>query len=192
RSPTRSVGLHLIRNRLLDLTMSSGPIARSRSLGPGGRPRRVLFLCRAGSCAPAPHLVLRPVARRGTPWLGGSVGAIEILNPHMLERMRQSCALAAETLCMVGEHLREGMTTDEINVLVHEYIVSREAYPSPLNYRGFPKSVCTSVNEVVCHGIPGKQTLKHGDIIDVDVTTYLPAKNGFHGDTSATFYIGEP
>ncbi|MDQ3034706.1 MAG: type I methionyl aminopeptidase [Myxococcota bacterium] len=117
------------------------------------------------------------------------------MTPSMLERMRASCSLAAECLVMVGEKLRPGMTTDEVNALVHEFIVSHEAYPSPLNYkpggapRPFPKSVCTSVNEVVCHGIPGKRRLDDGDIVNVDVTTFF---RGFHGDTSATFYVGEP
>jgi len=110
----------------------------------------------------------------------------------MLGRMREACQLAADTLLMVGEHLKPGMTTDDINVLVHDYTIKHGAYPSPLNYNGFPKSVCTSVNDVVCHGIPGNRVLRDGDIINVDVTSYLPAKNGFHGDTSATFYIGTP
>jgi len=118
--------------------------------------------------------------------------SIEIMSPKMLEQMRASCRLAADTLVMVGKHLRAGMTTDDINTLVHDYTVANEAWPSPLNYHGFPKSVCTSVNEVVCHGIPGKRVLKDGDIINVDVTTYYPAKNGFHGDTSATFFVGTP
>lgn len=121
------------------------------------------------------------------------MAAIEIMTPSMLERMRRSCQLAAETLLLVGESLREGMTTEDIDTLVHEYITSHDAHPSPLNYHDFPKSVCTSVNDCVCHGIPSKkQVLKPGDIINVDVTTYFPARNGFHGDTSATFYIGEP
>lgn len=117
---------------------------------------------------------------------------IEIMSPKDLEKMRAACQLAADTLVMVGERLRAGMTTDEINTLVHEYTLSHQARPSPLNYHGFPKSVCTSINEVVCHGIPGSQVLQQGDIINVDVTSFLPAKDGFHGDTSATFYVGEP
>lgn len=116
----------------------------------------------------------------------------EILSHGELAQMRASCKLAADCLSMVGEHLRAGMTTQEIDDLVHEFIVSHDAYPSPLNYRGFPKSVCTSVNEVVCHGIPGPQVLADGDIVNVDVTTMLPKVRGYHGDTSATFYIGEP
>ena len=97
--------------------------------------------------------------------------------------------MAAETLLLVGEQLRAGMTTDDINQLVHDDTIRRGAYPSPLNYKGFPKSVCTSVNEIVCHGIPSGYVLKPGDIVNVDVTTYF---GGFHGDTSATFYVGTP
>ncbi len=116
-------------------------------------------------------------------------GAIEIKSAREVEAMRVSCQMAAETLLLVGDRLRAGMTTEEINTIVHEDTVRRGASPSPLNYHGFPKSVCTSVNEVVCHGIPGPQRLKNGDIINVDVTTYY---GGFHGDTSATFFIGKP
>lgn len=120
---------------------------------------------------------------------------VEIMTPSMLERMRSSCTLAADCLQMVGEHIRIGMTTNEIDKLVHDWIVAHDAYPSPLNYkpggaaRAYPKSVCTSVNEVVCHGIPGAYALKSGDIVNVDVTTFF---RGYHGDTSATFYVGEP
>ncbi len=120
---------------------------------------------------------------------------VEIMTPSMLEKMRASCALASECLTMAGEIIRPGITTDVIDAAVHEWIVARDAYPSPLNYkpggaaRPFPKSVCTSVNEVVCHGIPGKRMLHDGDIVNVDVTTYF---RGYHGDTSATFYVGEP
>jgi methionyl aminopeptidase len=120
------------------------------------------------------------------------LAAIEIMTPSMLARMREACRLAADTLVMVGAHLKPGITTDDVNTLVHDYTIKHGAWPSPLNYNGFPKSVCTSVNEVVCHGIPGKRALHDGDIINVDVTSYLPAKNGFHGDTSATFYVGTP
>ncbi|MEM9194329.1 MAG: type I methionyl aminopeptidase [Myxococcota bacterium] len=118
---------------------------------------------------------------------------IEILNPRQLDLMRASCTLASETLTMVGHRLEPGVSTEQINTWVHDYVTERGAYPSPLNYKGFPKSVCTSVNDVICHGIPNEQqVLKDGDIINVDVTTYLPKEKGFHGDTSATFYIGEP
>jgi methionyl aminopeptidase len=117
---------------------------------------------------------------------------IEILNGRDLQAMRLSCRLAADVLARVGPQLRAGMTTDDIDRLVHDDITRNGAYPSPLDYRGFPKSVCTSINEVVCHGIPSGRALVEGDTVNVDVTTYLPRRNGFHGDTSATFYIGEP
>jgi methionyl aminopeptidase len=115
--------------------------------------------------------------------------AIEIKSAKEIEAMRIAGRMAAETLLLVGEKLRAGMTTEEINAIVHEDTVRRGARPAPLNYKGFPKSVCTSINEVVCHGIPDKQALKDGDIINVDITT---VHEGFHGDTSATFYIGTP
>ena len=112
-----------------------------------------------------------------------------IKSPKEIEAMRLACAKAAETLLAVGEFLKPGITTDDIDRFVHEDTLARGGYPAPLNYRGFPKSVCTSVNEIVCHGIPSAQVLKDGDIINVDVTTIY---KGFHGDTSATFYVGSP
>lgn len=115
--------------------------------------------------------------------------AIDIKSPKEVEAMRAASQMAAETLCLVGEKLRAGMSTEEINTLVHEDTLKKGGRPAPLNYRGFPKSVCTSINEVVCHGIPGAQILKDGDIINVDITTIY---GGYYGDTSATFYIGTP
>jgi len=115
--------------------------------------------------------------------------AIDIKGPREIEQMKQACLMAAETLVLVGEKLRIGMSTEEINTLVHEDTLRKGGKPAPLNYRGFPKSVCTSINDVVCHGIPGAQVLKDGDIINVDITTIY---GGFYGDTSATFYIGTP
>jgi len=116
--------------------------------------------------------------------------AIEIKSPREIDAIRKSSQMAAETLVLIGEKLRAGMTTEEINKFVHEDTVRRGAIPSPLNYHGYPKSVCTSINEVVCHGIPTPtRVLKDGDIINVDITTFF---GGFHGDTSATFYIGKP
>lgn len=116
----------------------------------------------------------------------------EILSHSEMPRMRASCQLAARTLEMIAEHIRPGVTTNEIDRLVDTFIRDHGAYPSPLNYRGYPKSVCTSINEVVCHGIPEDRALKDGDIINVDVTCTLPAEDGYFGDTSATFYVGEP
>lgn len=114
---------------------------------------------------------------------------ISIKSTREIELMRQTCKLAANTLKYAGQKVRAGMTTEEINTLVHEYIVNHGAYPSPLNYNGFPKSVCTSINNVICHGIPTvKDILQDGDIVNIDVTTYL---NKYHGDTNATFFVGE-
>ena len=120
------------------------------------------------------------------------MSGVEIKTAREIEAMRAACQMAAETLLAVAERLRPGMTTDEIDAFVHEDTIKRGAWPAPLNYHGFPKSVCTSINDVVCHGIPGAHRIKPGDIINVDVTTIYPKKDGFHGDTSATFYIGTP
>ena len=121
--------------------------------------------------------------------LGFRTGTVEIKTTKEIDAMREVGRLAAETLCRVGKMIRPGLTTEEINAFVHADTLRIGAQPAPLNYRGFPKSVCTSVNEVVCHGIPGPYVLKDGDIINVDVTHIF---NGFHGDTSATFYVGKP
>ncbi len=116
--------------------------------------------------------------------------ASNIASPKDIAAMRVVNKMAAETLLVVAEKLRAGMTTEEIDRIVVEDTKMRGGICAPLNYHGFPKSVCTSVNEVVCHGIPSpKQVLKNGDIINVDVTTIY---GGYHGDTSATFYIGKP
>lgn len=102
--------------------------------------------------------------------------------------MKQSCQLAAKTLNHIEARLEVGMSTEDVNQICHEFITSHGAYPSPLNYNGFPKSVCTSLNEVICHGIPSpKDILKDGDLLNIDVTTYLKK---FHGDTNRTFFIG--
>ena len=106
-----------------------------------------------------------------------------------VEAMRVVGQMAADTLLAVGEMIKPGITTEDINKFVHDDTVRRGGWPAPLNYHGFPKSVCTSVNDVVCHGIPGKRVLEPGDIINVDVTTIY---KGFFGDTSATFYVGKP
>jgi methionyl aminopeptidase len=104
--------------------------------------------------------------------------------------MREAGRLAADVLVMIEPHVQPGVTTDELNARCHDYIVGTlKAIPAPLNYKGFPKSICTSVNHVVCHGIPGDKKLKKGDILNVDVTVI---KDGFHGDTSRMFYLGEP
>ncbi len=103
--------------------------------------------------------------------------------------MRETGLLAAKTLRFIEKQIKIGMTTDQVNQLCHDYMVKRGAIPAPLNYHGFPKSVCTSRNEVICHGIPNpKEILRDGDILNVDVTTKV---NGFHGDTNRTFFVGQ-
>jgi methionyl aminopeptidase len=118
------------------------------------------------------------------------VSNVTIKSVREVDALRVASQMAADTLLAVGEMLRPGLTTEDINTFVHEDTLKKGGIPAPLNYHGFPKSVCTSVNEVVCHGIPSKQVvLKDGDIVNVDVTTIY---GGFFGDTSATFYIGQP
>ena len=107
-----------------------------------------------------------------------------------IEKMRVAGRLAAEVLEMIGGYVEPGVSTEELDQICHEYIVDKQkAIPAPLNYRGFPKSICTSVNHQVCHGIPGNKILKNGDIVNIDVTVI---KDGFHGDTSKMFFVGEP
>jgi len=106
-----------------------------------------------------------------------------------VEAIKKAGWLALDLLDLVEENLREGMETDEINTLVHEFTIKHAATPAPLHYRGFPKSVCVSVNEEICHGIPGKRLLKNGDIVNVDVT---PILNGYYADASKTFFVGKP
>ncbi|TMS10086.1 Integrin alpha-6 [Larimichthys crocea] len=113
---------------------------------------------------------------------------IEIKGQEQIEGLARACELARHVLLLAGRSLKVGMTTDEIDFIVHQETIKHNAYPSPLRYGGFPKSVCTSVNNVVCHGIPDSRQLQDGDIINVDVTVYL---DGYHGDTSETFLIGE-
>lgn len=114
---------------------------------------------------------------------------IIIKNADEIEKMRVSGKLASEVLEMIGPYVVEGVTTDELNTRCHNYIVNeQDAIPAPLNYHGFPKSICTSVNHQICHGIPGKKKLKAGDIINIDVTVI---KEGFHGDTSKMFIVGK-
>jgi methionyl aminopeptidase len=115
---------------------------------------------------------------------------VTVKTPEEQDKMRVAGRLAASVLDMIEEHVQPGVSTDELNRICHEFIVRElEAIPAPLNYRGFPKSICTSVNHVVCHGIPGDKKLKAGDIVNIDITVI---KDGFHGDTSRMFHVGEP
>ena len=111
-----------------------------------------------------------------------------VKSPEIIERMRHAGQMAADILRLAGEFVKPGMTTDDIDVFVHDLTVERGAYPSPLNYHRYPKSVCTSLNEVICHGIPDSTVIEDGDIINLDVTCFV---NGVHGDTNATFMVGD-
>lgn len=116
--------------------------------------------------------------------------AVTIKTGAEIEKMRRAGQLAGEVLRMIRPHVRPGITTDELDRICHDYIVNeQQAIPAPLNYRGFPKSICTSINHVVCHGIPSGKTLKKGDSLNIDITVI---KDGFHGDTSKMFFAGEP
>ena len=120
---------------------------------------------------------------------------VSIKTTSEVDQMRKSCRLAAEVLEFIAPQVKAGVTTLELDRMCHEFIVGRGAYPSPLNYKPrfsqqrYPKSICTSVNDVVCHGVPGKRVLTDGDIVNLDITTYYA---GYHGDTSATFFVGKP
>jgi methionyl aminopeptidase len=111
-----------------------------------------------------------------------------VKTPEIIERMRHSGKMGAEILALAGQMVAPGVTTEEIDIFVHQACIDRNAYPSPLNYNGFRKSVCTSVNEVICHGIPDSRPLQDGDIVNIDVTAYV---GGVHGDTNATFFVGD-
>ncbi|TWE12433.1 type I methionyl aminopeptidase [Rudaeicoccus suwonensis] len=141
---------------------------------------------RVGSRRSVPPRIARPeYVDRPEPaaWTGS-----EIRDPELIERIRVSSRIAAQALQVAGAAVRPGVTTDELDRIGHEFMLDHGAYPSTLGYRGFPKSLCTSVNEVVCHGIPDDRPLEDGDIVKIDVTAY---KDGAHGDNCATFLVGE-
>ncbi|MBD1587851.1 type I methionyl aminopeptidase [Pseudomonas typographi] len=114
---------------------------------------------------------------------------VNIKTPEDIEKMRIAGRLAADVLEMIEPYVKPGVTTEELNRLCHDYIVhEQKAIPAPLNYKGFPKSICTSVNHVVCHGIPNEKPLKEGDVLNIDITVI---KDGYHGDTSRMFHVGK-
>lgn len=133
-----------------------------------------------------------PVPRivgQGTVLRAKDLMSVTIKTPEEQDKMRVAGRLAADVLDMIGDYVKPGVTTDELNTICHRYITEElDAIPAPLNYRGFPKSICTSVNHVVCHGIPGDKKLKAGDSLNIDITVI---KDGFHGDTSRMFMVGK-
>jgi methionyl aminopeptidase len=132
-----------------------------------------------------PKNITRPeyVGKRApAEWTGGHAK-----NPEQVEKIRAAGKLAAQAIALAGNSITVGMRTNELDVIVHDFLISNGAYPSTLGYRGFPKSCCTSVNEIICHGIPDDLELQDGDIVNIDVTAYL---DGFHGDSNQTFKVG--
>src|SRR5690606_1827633 len=145
-------------------------------------------LLRPGRISPprkVPAHIPRPeYVGKAEPKRGGS----DVQTPEIIEKMRIAGRIAAQALQEVGKHVAPGVTTDELDRIGHEFLCDHGAYPSTLGYRGFPKSLCTSINEVICHGIPDDTVLQEGDIVNVDITAYI---HGVHGDTNATFLVGE-
>jgi methionyl aminopeptidase len=133
-----------------------------------------------------PAAIVRPeYVGKNSPseWTGGHVK-----NPEQVEKIRAAGKLAAQAIELAGSQITPGISTNDLDVIVHEFLVTNGAYPSTLGYRGFPKSCCTSVNEIICHGIPDDLEIREGDIVNLDVTAYL---DGFHGDSNKTFKVGQ-
>jgi len=134
---------------------------------------------------PVPSRIARPeyVGRPGpAPYTRG-----DVYTPDEVELIREAGRIAAQAIERVGEAVRPGVTTEELDAIGHEFLLAHDAYPSTLGYRGYPKSICSSVNEVICHGIPDDTVIEDGDIVNIDITAY---KNGFHGDSNQTFIAG--
>ncbi|QPZ40060.1 type I methionyl aminopeptidase [Paramicrobacterium chengjingii] len=145
-----------------------------------------LFPGRISAPRSVPTSVTRPeyVGRKTPTAYAGN----DIYTDEQVQRIRTSSVIAAQAISMVGENIVPGVTTDELDRIAHEFLIEHEAYPSTLGYRGYPKSLCSSLNEVICHGIPDDTVLESGDIINIDITAF---HNGMHGDTNRTFLVGE-
>ncbi|MFT4246020.1 MAG: type I methionyl aminopeptidase [Micrococcaceae bacterium] len=155
------------------MTSNTAPIGKLK-------PGKVTPMRKVPASIERPEYVGRPAP---TPYKGPNVQTAETI-----EKIRISSKIAAQAIQEVGKHCVPGVTTDELDIIAHEFLCDHGAYPSTLSYRGFPKSVCTSINEVICHGIPDTTALEDGDIINLDITAY---KNKVHGDTNATFLVGD-
>jgi methionyl aminopeptidase len=143
------------------------------------QPGRVSPLRQVPAHIARPEYVGRRYPRTGEP---------DVKSPETIERMRVAGRIAAQALAEVGRQVAPGVTTDELDRIGHEFLIGQGAYPSTLGYRGYPKSLCTSLNEVICHGIPDDTVIADGDIVNVDITAYI---HGVHGDTNATFLAGQ-
>ena len=133
-----------------------------------------------------PQSIVRPeyVGKSAPAKFNGS----DVKTAEQVSKIRAAGKIAAQAIQLVGEHCKPGVTTDELDRIGHEFVISQGAYPSTLGYRGYPKSLCSSVNEVICHGIPDDTVLQDGDIINIDITAF---KDGFHGDSNVTFLVGD-
>ena len=159
--------------------------ADARGEAPARPSRRPLRPAPVTPRRPVPQQIVRPdYATTGRPGTQGK----DVKTAEELDRLRRACRAAARVLRVTGEAVRAGITTDALDEIAHDETIRLGGYPSPLNYRGFPKSLCTSVNEVICHGIPDGRPLEDGDIVNLDVTVFL---DGMHGDCSATFLVGD-
>ncbi len=139
-----------------------------------------------GPTRQVPAEIARPAyvgKKSPAPWTGG-----DVRTPGEIAKIRAAGRIAAQAIELVGKHAVPGVTTDELDRIGHEFLISQGAYPSTLGYRGFPKSLCSSINEVICHGIPDDTVLQEGDIVNIDITAF---KDGFHGDSNQTFKVGE-
>jgi methionyl aminopeptidase len=146
---------------------------------------------RPGAISPrlsVPSRIARPHYVDARPGIPADYDDPMVKDAATIARMREAGRIAADALVEVGKHVAPGITTDELDRIGHEFMIERGAYPSTLGYKGFPKSLCTSVNEVICHGIPDDRPLHDGDVVKIDITAF---KDGVHGDTCATFYAGE-
>jgi methionyl aminopeptidase len=153
--------------------------------------RTVTKLGKVSPRRPVPDSITRPSYVDNPLFTGvdmyGDMPVIPLMTPENLPAMRRSCSVARKVLDFAGTLVRPGITTEEIDAAVHQKIIESGAYPSTLGYKGYPKSCCTSINNIVCHGIPDDQALVDGDIINIDITVYL---DGYHGDCSETFLVG--
>jgi methionyl aminopeptidase len=143
------------------------------------RPGHVSPIRKVPADIPRPEYVGKKFPRTGEP---------DVKTPEIIEKMRVAGRIAAQAMSEVAKNIQPGVTTDELDRIGHEFMLDHGAYPSTLGYRGFPKSLCTSLNEVICHGIPDDTVVRDGDIINIDITAF---KDGVHGDTDATYLVGD-